>query len=697
MRAISALRSVVLIAIFAFGGGSALAQAPKALVIGIDGLAPYSLVHSDLPNIRQLIDGSFASGYVGNFTPHAYSGGDLNTVREQATVSGPGWSSILTGVWKDKHGVTNNGFGGRDFENHPTWLETLEEQVPNFYSASVARWSPIDTFIIDSVDDGNSSMDHRSSPNSDQDVAVDSAQIISQMDTNRPGAIFVHLDDVDAAGHQTGLFSQNYVNISQNADLFVGIMLEAIRNRPTFAQESWKIMLTADHGHRPGGGHGGQTALERAIPFILTEKGTGGGALLSAVDQPSMVDIGGSVLPHFGVPIPSSYEGIDLSGQGKNAPVASLRNGLVAHLPLDGNANAGLAGVDGSVQGQVQFNGGKFGAAAGVNNYGDGFVQLAGALDFGTSQDFTMSMWVKHDGFSSDPAFLSNKDWASGSNTGINLAFNPDNTLDFNTKASGGSRADLHPWEAIPPGEWRHVAFTVDRDGATTLYINGILAGEIADTSNGSFTNLAWKLLNDGTGNYQFGSTTSGLMVDEFAAWNRLLSLDEILTISQQAITPTADVDDSGQLDIDDLDALVAAIANNSTNQVFDVNGDRLIDLADRDAWLAAAGSENLPSGQPYLLADANLDGVVDGIDFVAWNDNKFTTNPAWSAGDFNADGAIDGQDFILWNENKFQGADVNHVPEPTGLWFGCIPLLEYFRRSKRDIFWRQRSERVPL
>ena len=32
----------------------------------------------------------------------------------------------------------------------------------------------------------------------------------------------------------------------------------------------------------------------------------------------------------------------------------------------------------------------------------------------------------------------------------------------------------------------------------------------------------------------------------------------------------------------------------------------------------------NLPSGNPYLLGDANLDGTVDGQDFLIWNSNKF-------------------------------------------------------------------------
>ncbi|MEM8680998.1 MAG: hypothetical protein AAGF97_16765, partial [Planctomycetota bacterium] len=75
---------------------------------------------------------------------------------------------------------------------------------------------------------------------------------------------------------------------------------------------------------------------------------------------------------------------------------------------------------------------------------------------------------------------------------------------------------------------------------------------------------------------------------------------------------------------------------------------------ADRDAWLIQAGAANLVSGNAYLLGDANLDGKVDGQDFVIWNSHKFTFNSAWSAADFNADGMVNGGDYIVWNSNKF-------------------------------------------
>ncbi len=88
-------------------------------------------------------------------------------------------------------------------------------------------------------------------------------------------------------------------------------------------------------------------------------------------------------------------------------------------------------------------------------------------------------------------------------------------------------------------------------------------------------------------------------------------------------------------------------------------------------------GAANLDSGSPYLKGDANLDGTVDGMDFLDWNANKFTSTPAWCSGDFNADGVVDGQDFLIWNGNKFMSADgqVASVPEPSSLSLATLLL----------------------
>ncbi len=128
-----------------------------------------------------------------------------------------------------------------------------------------------------------------------------------------------------------------------------------------------------------------------------------------------------------------------------------------------------------------------------------------------------------------------------------------------------------------------------------------------------------------------------------------------------------ADFNNDGMINGADIDLLTMDIAN-MTNDVgmFDLTGDGSVTLDDVNQWLADAGAANLPSMNPYLIGDANLDGTVDGQDFIQWNSAKFTGTGKWTMADFNADGQTDGQDFIDWNTNKFMSSDsLSAVPEP--------------------------------
>ncbi len=119
-------------------------------------------------------------------------------------------------------------------------------------------------------------------------------------------------------------------------------------------------------------------------------------------------------------------------------------------------------------------------------------------------------------------------------------------------------------------------------------------------------------------------------------------------------------------------------------DDAFDLTGDGVIDLDDQFAWLSQAGAEN-GLASSYKLGDANLDGVVDGSDFILWNGQKFTDSLRWDRGDFNGDGFVDGADFIAWNANKFTASDqFAAVPEPAvGLGTMLLVLLSC-SRSRR-------------
>lgn len=154
----------------------------------------------------------------------------------------------------------------------------------------------------------------------------------------------------------------------------------------------------------------------------------------------------------------------------------------------------------------------------------------------------------------------------------------------------------------------------------------------------------------------------------------------------------TPDLNGDGNVDRFDIDALIGAIAAGNHDPSFDMTGDGRVDLDDRDQWLVDAGAINLPSGNPCLLGDSNLDGTVDGDDFLAWNISKFTAIAKWTFADFNASGFVDGSDFLLWNTYKFQSADTaaDLIPEPnTGLLF--LALVTLHANRKRERLWRKR------
>ena len=77
------------------------------------------------------------------------------------------------------------------------------------------------------------------------------------------------------------------------------------------------------------------------------------------------------------------------------------------------------------------------------------------------------------------------------------------------------------------------------------------------------------------------------------------------------------DLNDDGLYDVHDIDTLAAAIRAGINDARFDLNGDDLVSLADRDAWLAEAGRVNLGPRRAYLLGDANLDGLVDSRELL--------------------------------------------------------------------------------
>ena len=224
------------------------------------------------------------------------------------------------------------------------------------------------------------------------------------------------------------------------------------------------------------------------------------------------------------------------------------------------------------------------------------------------------------------------------------------------------------------------------------------LEGNTLDILDTSVLELNFDAVLSSVGDWVFrwANPTSG---DRVAAMNGLISSGRIVVNSSHSFVVVdngdgytyianfaSDFNNDDKLNCQDIDLLTAAIVAGSTDLMFDLNGDGTINTADRDQWLADAGSVFLRSGNPFLPGDANLDGVVDGSDFGIWNANKFTVNSAWCSGDFNTDGRVDGSDFGIWNANKFRSSDgIASVPEPVcGSWLLCFLGMAIRGRRRR-------------
>lgn len=267
---------------------------PKVLLVGWDGVRPDILREVPTPHFDSLVA-------AGTFSDVA------RTARP--TVSGPDWSSILIGVWPEKHGVESNDFSSNRYSEYPDIFTRIESIAPELNTFVAVDWLPLGTetdggpLISDAVDRKVILDGYELGWLEADSVAVETA--LEELRTGNPDVLFVYVGAPDEISHNIGGIGGEYREAIAIADRQLGMMVAAIRARPTYAREDWLVLVCTDHGRTEAGGHGGDSPEESNVFYLAS----GPSVMVGRPSEvPATVDLAVTALTHLGIEIDPAWE-----------------------------------------------------------------------------------------------------------------------------------------------------------------------------------------------------------------------------------------------------------------------------------------------------------------------------------------------------------------------------------------------------
>lgn len=254
----------------------------NVLIIGIDGCRPDALLAAETPNIDKL-------WHNGLYSFHVKS--------DSISYSGPCWTSILTGVWHQKHNVVSNKYLKPNIQQYPHIFSLLKQYDKNSENISVVNWQPINKILP-----AQSGL--KFYYKSDEKVTQKSIGILRVM--LNINAMFIHLGEVDLVGHKYGfsVFKNSaYMKQINKTDYNIGKILDALKLRKKARNENWVVILTTDHGG-VAFDHGKNINAHTNTFLIINGKNIKKGEINTQINA---VDIGVTALDLLGVPIKKSW------------------------------------------------------------------------------------------------------------------------------------------------------------------------------------------------------------------------------------------------------------------------------------------------------------------------------------------------------------------------------------------------------
>ena len=227
----------------------------KVCLVGIDGLR-LDVARQESATLRSLID----SGTLAAMTIRV------------PTISGPSWTTLLTGAGYDDHRIVDNTFVDGRHAELPDFLSRVAAADDSVRTFAAADWPP----LVDPDSVGpvihNRAADQQAGrhdvvigdgEHGDYEVAdVEIAQAARLALADGVDASFIYFGEADHAAHAFGGLSPQYRAAIRRIDDHLRAVVDTITDRAADHGEDWVLVVTTDHGHLDQGGHGGDSELE---------------------------------------------------------------------------------------------------------------------------------------------------------------------------------------------------------------------------------------------------------------------------------------------------------------------------------------------------------------------------------------------------------------------------------------------------
>ncbi|MFT6861986.1 MAG: hypothetical protein ACJAVK_000540, partial [Akkermansiaceae bacterium] len=213
---------------------------------------------------------------------------------------------------------------------------------------------------------------------------------------------------------------------------------------------------------------------------------------------------------------------------------------LVAHWPLDGNAEDALGNHHGSAS-SVVF--GADGAAAHTGtaaefNGSNATITVPHDAELNPTS-FTLSMWVNADSIAGFASPVTSRDDVAATSVHGYLVYN-DNGGNWNfwTGTGGGAGAwNTLAGDAVETGAWTHLAVSYDSGSQTKrLYVNGVLAASNSSGNLYSPNGPQSENFHIGSGADNGTSFYFDGLIDEVALWDEALTSAEVQDVMDKGV-----------------------------------------------------------------------------------------------------------------------------------------------------------------